>query len=280
MHRDPATVSDLYLMKFTPHYFSVVQVPLIDILYYSMGIHDAICKYFESLRTPQDRFLMGKQLWLKLDAYFMDVAREAFEGAPQHDNQALVLYTISTFHRYSAQVQCIEKLLHQYNEIFVNTAKLGEGWLSSIEQQYVFMEDDYLRGAENIRSRVLAQWGGIGQGSLIEKEAEACVEAASPSHCVVSISSLAYRRFRMQFFRPLLAVPDGIRIVERWGDILCPGGDLVVAYREVRDDGGLGVEERKKVTEELATALRICGVRVPRLLGNTLKDFMALLYIY
>jgi len=84
----------------------------------------------------------------------------------------------------------------------------------------------------------------------------------------------------MHFFWPLLAIPDGIRMVEHWGDILCPGGRLVCSYKEIRENGGVGLEDRKKVTEALAMALRMCGVHAPHLIGNTLKNFMMLLYIY
>jgi len=129
----------------------LVQVPLIDDGY-AMGIHLAICKHFHLSHTPEHRLLLGTELWQKLDAYFMEIAQEAFQCAPHNDNPVLVLYIISTFHCYSAQARYIETLLHHYNEVFVNAAKLVDSWLTSIKEQYLEMEDDYLCGASNAMS--------------------------------------------------------------------------------------------------------------------------------
>jgi hypothetical protein len=222
-----------------------------------MGIHTSLYNYFinhaTSLAPPPPHLTKGvstptllprgsstalppgHEVYDRLDAYFADVAREVFLGAPL-DDSALVHYLVPCFIRYSTGAQSINRLLNYLNRQYVKRAvDEDKGWLrfGDIVSSELAEgrgpgsrgavagdkgpgrtdSDAHKRIAEKMRERRVAElrrWGAPDGGTAEQEEvalAEACAEAASAAECVVPVLSLAYKRFRMEVLEPLLAVP-------------------------------------------------------------------------
>jgi hypothetical protein len=224
-----------------------------------MGIHTALYDYFAnnatSVRVPpptthrakgasaptllprgsSKALLRGHDVYDRLDAYFADVAREAFLGAPL-DDSALVHYLVPCFIRYSAGAQSINRLLNYLNRQYVKravdedkgwlcigdiissereraeglaTARSGVGGDERPDSDSVSPHEGITKKLRERRAAELRRWGAPDGGATAEQLAlaEACAEAASAPECVVPVLSLAYRRFRTEVLEPLLAVP-------------------------------------------------------------------------
>jgi hypothetical protein len=282
-----------------------MKAPSIEVSYH-MGIHTSTYNYFTSQSesanarpteggkgTDKDKSsVSGTDLYEQLDKYYADVAREALLGAP-HDDSTLIHYIVPCFNRYSTGAQSINRLLNYVNRHFVKRAvDEDKGWLrlndvlQSVAKSIV--ADD---SREKISNRVrekrtdeLKKWGYVDGGSAeLMAHAEACAEAASAPDRIVSVSSLAFRRFRTEFFEPLLAVPKvkgknkakNRKVPPSNGDKLSPKGRLARAVKELLESKGGGEEERKKLAVELATGLKACGIRVDHPLRKKLDKFVA-----
>lgn len=267
-----------------------------------MGIHTAAYNYFtaqsESANSrPSDPDngnapISGTDLYEQLDKFYEDVAREALLGAPQ-DDSTLIHYIIPCFNRYSVGAHSVNRLLNYVNRHFVKRATdEGRGWLRSTNILESVARDITVNDTrERIRQRMrekkadeLRKWGyEDGASAELMAQAEACAEAASPPDCIVMISSLALRRFRTEFFEPLLAVPKvrgkgkvkKRRPLPSNGDKLGPKGRLARAVKELLESTGGDEQEKIRLATELANALRIVGVRTDHPLRKRLDKFVA-----
>jgi hypothetical protein len=116
----------------------------------------------------------------------------------------------------------------------------------------------------------LKKWGyqvdGLGESMA---SAEACAEAASPSDCIISFSSLAHRRFRTEVIEPLLAVPlvkgkkkNKIpKATTKATGAPLPKGRLARAVEELLKSEGGDEAEKVRLIRDLAAVLRLVGVR-------------------
>lgn len=134
----------------------------------------------------------------------------------------------------------------------------------------------------------LKKWGYVeGQPGETFAQAEASAEAASPPDRIVPISSLAHRRFRMEFIEPLLAVPkiNGGKKAKKktipkspaGGSAGPPGpkGRLARAVKELLETKGGDEEERHKLAADLAKVLKNAGIRSDHPLRKKLDKFVA-----
>jgi hypothetical protein len=98
---------------------------------------------------------------------------------------------------------------------------------------------------EDMMTVELKKWGYTGAGSAsVLAKAEACAEAASTLDRVVPLSSLALRRFRTEFIKPLLQASD---IIHK-GTMHNPSattqaGQLVRVIKELSRTKGVRVNE-------------------------------------
>ena len=252
------------------------KAPAVDINYH-MGIHTALYNYFTNRAvaapppppppSPPSHLVKGtpvpippplpprgsstvhspgQEVYDRLDAYFADVAREVFLGAPL-DDSALAQYLVPCFIRYSAGARSVDRLMDYLNRLYVKRAVdwdkgwprfgdiissgLAEGQAAALapgrrsgvavvkgghgdgdEQARSGCVASHRRIAEKMQERRAAElrrWGAPPDGATAEQLAlaEACAEAGGASECVVPVLSLAYRRFRTEVMAPLLAVP-------------------------------------------------------------------------
>ena len=266
------------------------RAPAIDVSFH-MGIHTAAYNYFAS----QSESGSSDLLYAQLDQYMRDTARELLLGAPQ-DDSTLIHYIIPCFNRYSAGAHSVNRLLNYVNRHYVKRAvDEDKGWLrlndilESVAK--VFTPGDARQSvSKKLRERrtdELKKWG-YEEGSSAEllAQAEACAEAASLPDRVVPISSLAMRRFRIEFIEPLLAVPKlklkGRPKVKKkipqpsTGSTLPgPKSRLARALRELLESKGRDEEEIRRLATELAKTLRIVGVRGDHALRKKLDKFLA-----
>ena len=264
------------------------KAPAIDVGYH-MGIHTATYNYFstQSEHASADKVsTSGIDLYEQLDKYYAEVARDLLLGAPQ-DDSALIQYIITCFHRYSVGAYAVNRLLNYVNRHIVRRAvEENRGWLHLNDMitnvvRTITTEDE---NSKERRTEELKQWGYVDGGSAtLIAEAEACAEAASPLDHIVPVSSLALRRLRVEFFEPLLAVPKvkGRAKVKNKKPLLVNGGKmgpkgrLARAAKTLLELEGRDEEERRKVAEELANALRMVGIRAEHPLRKKLDTFVA-----
>jgi hypothetical protein len=223
------------------------KAPAVDVDYH-IGIHTALYNYFTnhvsesstppshgavSNHTPRTSSAAvpspGYDVYDQLDAYFAEVAREVFLGAPM-DDSTLVHYLVPSFIRYSVGAQSINRLLNYVNRQYVRRAvDEDKGWLRISDVLSQIVEDggggrDGIAGVQRLgstgshwkitekmrerRAAELRKWGAQDERTTEQlAQAEACAEAASVSGRVVPVLSLAYRRFRTEVLEPLLVVP-------------------------------------------------------------------------
>jgi hypothetical protein len=269
-----------------------------------MGIHTATYNYFTAQSESANSHssgpeadnapISGTDLYQQLDKFYEDTAREALLGAPEDDSN-LIHYIIPCFNRYSAGAHSVNRLLNYVNRHFVKRASdEGRGWLHVNDVLETVARDlarDLAAGdtRDTIRRKMrerrtneLKKWG-YEDGASAEQmaQAEACAEAASTPDCIVTISSLAFRRFRTDFFEPLLAVPKykgkgkikNKRPLPSNGDKLGPKGRLARAVKELLESTGGDEEEKKRLAANLANALRVVGIRADHPLRKKLDKF-------
>ncbi|THH28283.1 hypothetical protein EUX98_g5902 [Antrodiella citrinella] len=269
------------------------KAPPIDVAYH-MGIHTAVYNYFTAQSeannnapvqktitpaVPFTRFDKGKtsgtDLYEQLDRYYADTAREIFLGAP-HDDATLVHYLVPCFNRFSAGTQSVHRLLNYVNRHYVKRAVDEDmGWLrladvfdavaKSIQESDT--REQVQKRLKERRTEVLISWGYQEGGSPeLLGQAEARAEAASTPDRVIPLSTLGYRRFRIDCIDPLLSVPKSKKgkkkkIPSPNGGPPMPKGRLARAVKELLEGEGGDVEERRRLAGELAILLRTVGVR-------------------
>lgn len=243
--------------------------------------------------TGEPAITSGTDLYQQLDKYFMEAAREVMLGAPQ-DDSTLIHYIVPCFNRFSAGAMSINRLLNYVNRHYVKRATdEDKGWLrlnDVLESVAKTITADDSR--EKISGRLkekrtdeLKKWGYKIDGSGASMaSAEACAEAASPPDRIVSVSSLAHRRFRLEVFDPLLAVPvvkgkkAKNKIPKAAGKSTpapIPKGRLARAVKELLESKGGDEEERTRLITDLAAGLRLVGVRPDHPLRKRLDKFLA-----
>lgn len=284
---------------------NISKAPTIDVQYH-MGIHTAVYNYFTSQpesvgptrpgppsqkspssKVDNEKLMSGMDIYERLDNYYASVARELFLGTPM-DDSALVHYLVPCFHRYSAGAQSVNRLLNYVNRHFVKRAvDEDKGWLRLNDVLDVVakmikegdVRDQISLKLRQRRAEELKRWGydeGDSREALVQAEASA--EAASEVDRVVPLSSLAYRRFRVELLDPLLAVPKGKGKKKRPkkppqvnGERPLPKGRLARAVKWLLESED---EERRGLAEGLATALQMCGIRVDHPLRKKLDKFL------
>ena len=285
---------------------NINKAPAIDVQYH-MGIHTAVYNYFTSQpesvaptrsgapsqkspssKADNEKWMSGMDIYERLDDYYASVARELFLGTPT-DDSALVHYLVPCFHRYSAGAQSVNRLLNYVNRHFVKRAvDEDKGWLrlnDVLDVVAKMIKDGDARDQiplklKQRRAEELKRWGYEEGGSReVLAQAEASAEAASDVDRVVPLSSLAYRRFRVEVLDPLLAVPKGKgkkrqkKPPQVTGERPLPKGRLARAVKWLLESDD---EERFGLAEGLVTALRMCGIRVDHPLRKRLDKFLIL----
>ena len=281
------------------------KAPSIDIEYH-MGIHTATYNYFT---TPSDAghalfqvrqaniarngsVSSGADLYEQLDIYLTETARELFLSAPQ-DDSTLIHYIVPCFHRYSAGAQSVNRLLNYVNRHYVKRAiDEDKGWFrladvfESIAKTIVATDtpEKLSKMLREKRMEELKKWG-FEEGDPPESlsQAEACAEAGSPPDRVVSVSSLAHRRFRTEFVDPLLAVPKikanlkgktKNKKIAQPPATSGPKGRLARAVKELLESETGNREERDWLAAELAKTLKTVGIRAEHPLRKRLDKYV------
>ncbi|KAF5377298.1 hypothetical protein D9615_006389 [Tricholomella constricta] len=276
------------------------KAPAIDVGFYS-GIHSACYNYFTAQseaanttsRVPDSNLSSGTDIYEQLDKYFADAARELFLGAP-HDDTTLIHYIVPCFNRYTAGAQSVNRLLSYVNRHYVKRAvDEDKGWLrlnDVLESVAKTITVTDTREKISIRLKEkrmdeLKKWG-YEEGDSGDRlaTAEACAEAASPPDRVVPVVSLAHRRFRTEFFKPLLAIPkikgepkakNKIPKAPNGSAPSGPKGRLARAVKELLESKNVDEEERIRLATDLARALRTVGIRADHPLRKKLDKFVA-----
>jgi hypothetical protein len=259
---------------------------------YHMGIHTATYNYFtsqsESTPTTTTNGTTGSDLYQQLDIYFAGAARDLFLAAPQ-DDSSLIHYIVPCFNRFSAGSHSVNRLLNYVNRHYVKRAvDEDKGWLriTDVLESITKSDDSRDKISKRLRERrfhELKKWGYHEDPSGdLAISAEACAEAASPPDRVVPVSSLALRRFRTEFFEPLLAVPKlgkKSKLKNRLSNQTSPGpkGRLARAVKQMLESNGVDEEERTRLISQLATALKSVGIRGDHPLRRKLDKFVAAL---
>lgn len=135
------------------------------------------------------------------------------------------------------------------------------------------------------RVEELKKWGyEDGCSSEQAAFAESCAEAASSLDRIVPIVSLALRRFRTEFFEPLLAAPkfqgkskakNKIPKTSAGTNAIRPKGRLARAVQELLESDVVDEEERSRLVSGLATAMQTVGVRGDHPLRKKLNKYVA-----
>jgi hypothetical protein len=262
-----------------------------------MGIHTHVYNYFaaqsESVngnKKERSAQVSGKDLYEQLDKYYADTARELLLGAPD-DDACLICYLVAVFNRFRAGGFSTHRLLNYVNRHYVKRAiDEDKGWLRLNDifdaVAKTIKEDDtrehISKRLKERRTEVLVEWGYDGGGSAeLLAQAEACAEAASNLDCVVPLSSLALRRFRVECIEPLLKVPKvNARSKKKRppptnGEKgVIPKGRLARAVKELLEAQGGNEEERRRIAVETATMLKTVGVRADHPLRKKLDKFV------
>ncbi|KAF8060973.1 Cullin repeat-like-containing domain protein [Lyophyllum atratum] len=276
------------------------KAPAIDVGFYS-GIHSACYNYFtaqseaanSNARLPDSSISNGPDIYEQLDKYFADATCELLLGAP-HDDTTLIHYIVPCFNRYTAGAQSVNRLLSYVNRHYVKRAvDEDKGWLRlndvlEFVAKTITVTDTREKISRRLRERrldELKKWGyEEGDSSELLAIAEACAEAASPPDRVVPVISLAYRRFRTEFFEPLLAVPvmkgkskAKHKIPKTPNGSAAPGpkGRLARAVKELLESKDINEEERIRLTTELSKALKTVGIRPDHPLRKRLDKYVA-----
>lgn len=234
----------------------------------------------------------GTDLYDRLDRYFTDITRELLLGAP-HDDSELVHYIIPCFNRYSAGAQSVNRLLSYVNRHYVKRAvDEDKGWLrlSDVLQtvaKTITPDDTRERISNRLKEKridELKRWGyEEGGSSDLLAAAEASAEAASPPDRIVSVVSLAHRRFRTEFFEPLLAVPKmkgkskaKHKVPTAPGSVQSvPKGRLARGVKDLLENKDFDEQNRLHMVTSLANSLRTVGIRSDHPLRKKLDKFVA-----
>ncbi|KAH9486700.1 hypothetical protein JR316_0000765 [Psilocybe cubensis] len=281
------------------------KAPAIDFGLYA-GIHSACYNYFTAqseanAANPSDdddsQPASGTDIYVQLDKYFEEAARELSLGAPL-DDITLIQYIVPAFNRYHAGAQSANRLLSYVNRHYVKRAvDEDRGWLrlSDVLESVAktLTNDDsreiITRKLRERRADELRKWGyRDGDSSERVAFAEACAEAASPLDRVVPVASLALRRFRTEFMEPLLATPKNKGKSKAKNKVSKPSGPnptrpkgrLARAVKELLETDAVDEEERYHLASSLARALQIIGVKEENLLRKKLDKYVFSFKLY
>ncbi|KAF7314392.1 hypothetical protein MKEN_00911900 [Mycena kentingensis (nom. inval.)] len=276
------------------------KAPPLDMAFYS-GIHTACYNYFTSQSENKAAaaarvasggdVASGTDLYEQLDKYFIEAAREIALGIPPDDSAALVHYIVPCFNRYSAGGASVNRLLNYVNRHLVKRAQDEDrGWLrlnDIIEAvaRNITPEDSRDKISELLKEKrveELKKWGYKPDGSgETASAAEASAEAASPPDRIVSVVSLAHRRFRTEVLEPLLAVPvikgkKPKQVPKRNHSTPppIPKGRLARAVKDLLESKTIPEEEKVRLAKDLAAMLRLAGIRVDHALRKRIDKFV------
>lgn len=240
------------------------------------------------MQKPHDVDLIsGTDLYVQLDGYFAEAAREILFGSPA-DDSTLIHYIVPAFSRYSAGAQSVNRLLNYVNRHYVKRAiDEDKGWLSisDVLEHAAKTAPESDDSREKLSKRMkekrvneLKKWGFVeGASSELMTKAEASAEAASALDRIVPISSMAHRRFRTEIIEPLLAIPksQGKKKARTGTAPSGPKGRLARATKELLESPG-HEKESADLAMELAALLNATGVRIDHPLCKRLAKFNAL----
>ncbi|KAF7291609.1 AAA family ATPase [Mycena chlorophos] len=300
---------------------ATAKAPAIDMAFYS-GIHTACYNYFTSqnenhfpptsaaraMGTTDRDTQSGNDLYEQLDKFFLETAREVMLGLPQDDDTELVDYIVPCFNRYSAGATSVNRLLNYINRHYVRRAvEEDRGWLRvsdivdlpagttaatlattatalSMSREDAESREKLARLLKEKRVVELRKWGydGSAQSPMGAAEAEASAEAASAPDRIVSVVSLAHRRFRTEVLEPLLAVPvikghkpkKKIPKAATGPPPSIPKGRLARSVRNLLESKGGDEEEKARLAADLLRALRLSGIRTDHPLRKRLDKFV------
>ncbi|THH11388.1 hypothetical protein EW145_g698 [Phellinidium pouzarii] len=264
----------------------------------------------------------GADLYEKLDKYYADVCQELLASAPV-DDSSILRYLLPCFSRYAAGARSVDRLLNYVNRHYVKRAvEEDRGWLrladildavaQAIEQdgpattlnQNIKTKANTSTGpreqlAARLRDRRLVElkkWGYTdGAPPAALTRAEAAAEAASPLDRIIPLASMAFRRFREDVIRPLLAVPKGKKARKRYkkppgagsglaagsgssavvdGESSGPKSRLARGVRDLIESKDVDSEtERRTMAAELDDMLGTIGIPIDLLLRRKLDKF-------
>lgn len=231
----------------------------------------------------------GSDIYQQLDIYFAQTARDLLLAAPQ-DDSTLIHYIIPSFNRYLTGSRSVNHLLNYVNRHFVKRAVAKDiGWLhvNDVLESTTKSDDKISKELRERRFDKLKKWCYLdGASSDLITWAKACAEAASLPDRVVPISSLALRRFRIEFFEPLLTVPKLAKKTKPKNRLTKlstgsrpsgPKGRLARAVEQLLESSGGDEEERTRHISQLSAALESVGIRSDNLLRRELDQFVATL---
>ena len=255
----------------------------------------------------------GADLYEKLDRYYADLCQELLASAPP-DDSALIDYILPCFSRYAAGARSVARLLHYINRHYVKRAvEEDRGWLRysdvlDAETLATALEADKRKlaamltgvstgrsprsnGGSSAREQInekyrerrieeLGKWGYIeGSAQHTLARAEAAAEAASPLDRVVPLVSMAFRRYREDVIRPLIAAPKGKKKKKKTqlpsdGNNNLPRARLARAVKELIESTDDDTEEeRRRKAVELNEMLFTVGIPPDQPLRKKLSKF-------
>jgi hypothetical protein len=237
---------------------------------------------------------MGHELYVQLDKYFADTARDLLLDSPQPGaiDHTLIRYTLDCFHRYSTGAQAINRLLNYVNRHYVKRAADDDrGWLrltdvlSTVSPpspiSFGAQQRAFSQRLREKKEQELRKWGYCEGGSAESlARAEACAEAASSLDRVIPLASLAHRRFRVEFLEPQIAVlkqpinktRKKVPKINSSGPVL-PKGRLARAIEDLLNSKDVDDIHKKTLARELAIMFRTVGVRSEHPLCKRLSKF-------
>lgn len=135
-----------------------------------------------------------------------------------------------------------------------------------------------------LRADELLKWG-YEEGHPPEglAAAEASAEAASALDRIVPLSSLAYRRFRIEVVEPLLAIPKAKKGKGKKGKLMVvnrdrpqvPKGRLARSVKALLEESDGDSDERRRMAHGMAVCLQTIGVRTDHPLRLKLAKYLA-----
>jgi len=216
----------------------------------------------------------GTDIYVQLDKYFAEAAREISLGAPL-DDIALIQYIIPSFNRFHVGAQSSNRLL---SDVLESVAKS----VASDDSRELVSRKFHEKRLEELK-----KWG-YQSGDPTEKVifAESCAEAASPPDRIIPVLSLAHRRFRIEFIEPLLAVPkvtgknnskakNKVPKTPLGTNPARPKGRLARAVKIVLESDIIDEQERFRLASGLANTLQVVGIREDHSLRKKLDKYVA-----
>ncbi|KAE9395850.1 hypothetical protein BT96DRAFT_922588 [Gymnopus androsaceus JB14] len=188
----------------------------------------------------------------KIHDFFAERAKKVFDNAHVESGLQLVRYVLAEFSGFSAAVRLVSRMLAYFDRHLVSTlVQEGSGWSSAGRPvTHGHPKNPDLRLKLEIALKV-ERWGyhkDAGSKNLgTLEEVESWAEAGSTLDCIVPMSSLAYRRFRMIVLEPLFSGEGG----------------LITAIEGLLDrtqNQELALSERESLVLRLRGAFRRCGV--------------------